>query len=73
MGLRTRLEVREEYRALEASLAASRSANARLRLEVRRLTEDPTAIESLARGELGFIRPGEKLFILTDVHPAGRR
>ena len=41
--------------------------NARLREEARRLREDPSAIEEIARRELGLIVPGEKLFILKDV------
>ena len=34
-----------------------------MRNEARRLREDPTAIEELARRELGLIKPGEKVFI----------
>ena len=35
-----------------------------------RLTEDPAAIEEVARRELGLIRPGEKVFIIKDLSPA---
>ena len=35
--------------------------------EVRRLTEDPAAIEEIARRDLGLIRPGEKVFIVKDL------
>ena len=38
-----------------------------MREEARRLREDPSAIEELARQELGLIKPGEKLFIVKDV------
>jgi cell division protein FtsB len=72
-GLLTMLKARQQYRTLEASLSASRSENARLREEARRLKEDPSAIEELARRELGLIKPGEKLFIVKDVGPADRR
>ena len=34
---------------------------------------DPTALEELARKDLGLIKPGEKLFILRDVPPADAR
>ena len=51
------------------ALADVRTDNARLREEARRLQEDPSAIEDLARRELGLIKPGEKLFILKDVPP----
>ncbi|MGE3405088.1 MAG: septum formation initiator family protein [Vicinamibacterales bacterium] len=40
-----------------------------MREEARRLREDPSAIEDIARRELGLIRPGEKLFILKDIAP----
>jgi cell division protein FtsB len=66
-GFLAMLKARQEYRALEVSLAQSRAENARLREEARELREDPTAIEDLARRELGLIRPGEKLFIIKDV------
>ena len=39
------------------------------REEARRLREDPSAIEDLARRELGLIKPGEKLFIVKDIPP----
>jgi cell division protein FtsB len=68
-GLLEMLKKRQEYRTLEQSLADVRSDNARLREEARRLQEDPSAIEDLARRELGLIKPGEKLFILKDVPP----
>ena len=66
-GLVAMRKARQQYQALEGSLAAARSQNARLREEARRLREDPSAIEDLARRELGLIKPGEKLFILKDV------
>jgi cell division protein FtsB len=69
-GLLTMLKARQEYRALEGTVAASKSENARLREEARRLREDPAAIEDLARRDLGLIKPGEKLFIVKDVAPA---
>ena len=44
-----------------------------MREQIRRLSgDDPTAIEEIARRELGFIRPGERLFIIRDVTPASR-
>jgi cell division protein FtsB len=71
-GLLTMLKARQQYRMLEASLVASKAQNARLREEARRLKEDPSAIEDLARRELGLIKPGEMLFIIKDVTPAGK-
>ena len=69
-GLLAMLRARHEYDELAASIARQRSENARLREQARRLREDPTAIEEIARRELGLIKPGEKVFIVKDVPPA---
>ena len=70
-GLLAMIEARQQYGRLEESLAGARAENARLREEARRLREDPDAIEHIARRELGLMKPGEKLFIIKDVGPAG--
>ena len=72
-GLLEMMKKRQEYYALEQSLQRSLVENARLREDARRLKEDATAVEDLARRELGLIKPGEKLFIITDVPPAADR
>jgi len=69
-GLLAMLQARHDYDALAASVARERADNAQLRDEVRRLREDPSTIEEIARRELGLIRPGEKVFIVKDVAPA---
>jgi cell division protein FtsB len=58
---------KRQYDQLSAAVARQRADNARLREEVRRLQDDPTAIEEVARRELGLIRPGEKVFIVKDL------
>ena len=68
-GLLAMLRARQTYRSLAHSLADVRTENAGLREEARRLREDSSAIEELARQELGLIKPGEKLFIVKDVVP----
>jgi cell division protein FtsB len=68
-GLIAMIKARQEYRALELSIAQARAENAQLREQARRLREDPAAIEEIARRELGLIKPGEKLFIVRDVRP----
>jgi cell division protein FtsB len=68
-GLLAMRKARQQYQALAGSLSAAKAENDRLREEARRLREDPTAIEDLARKDLGLIKPGEKLFILKDVPP----
>jgi cell division protein FtsB len=65
-GLLALLEARREYAALERSLVRARAENAELRETARRLREDPAAIEDAARRELGLIKPGEVLFIVSD-------
>jgi cell division protein FtsB len=68
-GLIAILRARHEYDELSASIARQRAENARLRETVRRLREDPTAIEEIARRELGLIKPGERVFIVKDLPP----
>ncbi len=68
-GLLSLLKARRDFKAVEQSLQQARRENAELRDEARRLREDPTAIEELARRELGLIKPGEKLFIIRDAQP----
>jgi cell division protein FtsB len=70
-GLLATWRASDEYGAAVAALEQQRADNARLRDEVRRLNDDPAAIEELARGDLGLMRPGEKVFIVKDLKPAG--
>jgi cell division protein FtsB len=65
-GLIESMRARRQYREVAASLDALRRENARLRESVQRLRDDPGAIESLAREQLGLIYPGEVLFIIKD-------
>jgi cell division protein FtsB len=65
-GLLDTLRARRQHGALAAALAQKRHENLRLREDIRRLKEDPGAIESLAREELGLMREGEILFIVRD-------
>ena len=69
-GLLAMLRAQHEYDQLSAEISRQRAENARLRDEVRRLTDDPSAIEEIARRELGLIRPGERVFIIKDLPPA---
>ena len=66
-GLLAMLRARHEYDDLAASISRQRAENVRLRDQARRLREDPSAIEEIARRELGLIKPGERVFILKDV------
>lgn len=69
-GLLAILRARQEYDQLAATIAKQRAENTRLREEARYLKDDPSAIEEVARRELGLIRPGERLFIIKDIPPA---
>ena len=53
--------------ALASELARLKRENAALRDEVRRLRSDPATIESVARGDLGLVRPGEILVTIKDL------
>lgn len=66
-GLLESMRARRQYEQLDRSVDDLKRENARLREQMRRLNEDPAAIESLAREELGLMRPGEIVFILKDV------
>lgn len=65
-GLLDTMRARRQYGELSKALAQQRGENARLREDIRRLKEDPAAIEALAREQLGLIREGEVLFIVRD-------
>jgi cell division protein FtsB len=65
-GLMETMRASRQFADLAASLTALRQQNAQLRDEIRRLREDPGTIESIAREELGLIRPGELLFVVKD-------
>ena len=65
-GLVERMRARREAEREQAALDAMRQENGVLREKIQRLRDDPAAIESIAREELGLIGPGELLFILRD-------
>jgi cell division protein FtsB len=69
-GLSAMLQARKDYATATAELDRLRAENAGLRGEARRLREDPAAIEEAARRDLGYMAPGEKVFILKDARPA---
>ena len=71
-GLVDTLRARRQHEALAAALAQKRQENARLRDDIRRLKEDPGAIEALARQDLGLMRDGEVLFIVHDTQSPAR-
>jgi cell division protein FtsB len=72
-GLLGTLKARSDDNAARAALNDLRYENARLQELARRLREDPSAIEEVARRDLGLVRPGETLVILKDATPANAR
>ena len=68
-GLLALLQAQKQFAAVERALQQSRDDNAQLREMARRLREDPSAIEAVAREQLGLIKPGEKLFIVRNAAP----
>lgn len=68
-GLLESWRARRQYSALAAGISTLRVQNRDLRDEARRLREDPTTIESVARQELGLIRKGEILVVVRHARP----
>ena len=66
-GLLALQAARRDLDALSARVTALRSENLALQRRIRRLREDPAAIEELARRELGLIKPGEIVFTICDI------
>jgi cell division protein FtsB len=60
------LRARRDYNAVMGDLIRLRLENQQLREQARRLKDDPSAIEDSARRELGLIRAGETLVIVSD-------
>jgi cell division protein FtsB len=63
-GLVETLRGRKQHRTLASSITTLQAENDRLRETVRRLKEDPAAIEALARRELGLLKRGEILVVV---------
>jgi cell division protein FtsB len=57
---------RERVSALQSEIDKLRSDNHRLTLEIAALRSDPAAIERIAREELGYARPDETLYLLSE-------
>jgi cell division protein FtsB len=66
-GLLENMQLRRRNADLETNIGGLHAENAALIDEIRRLREDPAAIEELARDELELMKDGELLIILRDV------
>lgn len=72
-GLLALMRARDTEAAVAHRLQTARQENLRMVEQARRYREDAATIEELARRDLGFIKPGEKLFIIRDLPPARPR
>jgi cell division protein FtsB len=63
-GLSETLRARRHFNAAVAELSRLQYENATLADAIRRLQHDPSTIESVARAELGLIKPGEILVVV---------
>ena len=57
-------QMKHEVDGLEREIATLRAEADRLSAAVARLRSDPQAIEQVAREELGFVKPGERILKL---------
>jgi len=72
-GLVALMRARDLEAAVASDLQRVRDENRRTVEQARRYREDPATLEELARRDLGYIKPGEKLFIIRDLSPAQPR
>jgi cell division protein FtsB len=66
-GLLANMQLRQRIARQQASIDELTAHNDALTADIRRLREDPSAVEELAREELGLIKDGELLIIMRDV------
>ncbi len=66
-GLLNNVPLRQRNANRQVAIDELSRANETLTEDIRRLREDPSAIEELARGQLGLIRDGELLIIMRDI------
>ena len=60
--MRTRAELQSsilQYQRMTSDVSSKRRANEALQLDIHRMTDDPTMIESAARNRLGMVRPSD--------------
>jgi cell division protein FtsB len=67
-GLRRHRALAADVRRVSAENDALRERNLRLRREARALAGDAAALERAAREDLGYVRPGERVY---ELGPAG--
>ena len=71
-GLAETMRAKREFADAAAGLNRLKQENAALLERARLLTNDPRVLESVAREELGLVRPGEILVKIRDLDAATR-
>lgn len=71
-GVFANMEQRHANALQQAAIDELHAQNATMTDDIRRLREEESAIEELAREELGLIKDGELLIILRDAPEASR-
>lgn len=71
-GLLNNMDLRQRNASRKVSNDELSAQNDTLTEEIRRLREDPAAVEELARQQLGLIRDGELLIIMHDSPPSAQ-
>ncbi|AMY10822.1 cell division protein FtsB [Luteitalea pratensis] len=66
-GLLANMDVRHRIAVQQVAIDEMTARNNGLTEDIRRLREDPSAVEELAREELGLMKDGELLIILRDM------
>jgi cell division protein FtsB len=62
-------QARQERRRLQDEKARLEAGIAELEMTLQALHRDPAAVESLARRDLGWVRPGERVILLATPTP----
>lgn len=68
-GFRRYAKLQQDVKSLKERNQRLAEENARLRREAEALRTDPAAMERVAREELGFVKPGELVFNLSEPAP----
>ena len=69
-GLLNNMALRQRNANRQVANDELSAQNETLTEDIRRLREDPSAVEELARRQLGLIRDGELLIIMRDMPPS---
>ena len=65
-------ELRARQEQLEAEVTLLKRENLRLYQEARRLREDPSYAEAVARRQFGFVRPGKTVVRFQQAKPGSK-